>query len=385
MNETRAAIDVCVPVYNASAFIVETLDNILSQDFPDFRVLVSVDRSTDDSAELCESFSDDPRVELYRHTDRLGYVGNVNFLIRQATAPFLNFTPHDDLPQPGFLTRLHRFMVSNPGCSVAIPTVVGFGEHAMQFDQNEVRGPVLRRLLDVTMNQRSVAAFHGLVRIHDDPEKRALLPTEFLRDFEADVQWMARLALQGELRRVPGAATRKRFTESMTSRHWTSRTFMEARRLTAAHTARLAELAFTVCDTDAERDQVMMAALLRLKGGGFNWGVSSRSRLKFLTKLFITREFRKVLTGQAAKYFESSRQRDWQQLISLDRGVVGATVRAVAARHLVIKGDLKPAEKLYHEALKMDPEAGWKSEIRDLILRQGQTRDSRKPTHPNFS
>lgn len=373
MNKTRAAIDVCIPVYNASAFIAETLDNILSQDFPDFRVLVSVDRSTDGSAERCKTFSDDPRVVLYRHTERMGYVGNVNFLIRQASAPFLNFTPHDDLPQPGFLTRLHRFIESDPGCSVAIPTVVGFGEHAMQFDQHEVRGPVLRRLLDVIMNQRSVAAFHGLVRIHHDPEKRAYLPTEFQRDFEADVQWMARLALQGELRRVPGAVTQKRFTESMTSRHWTPRTIQESRRLSAAHTARLTELAFTVCDRDAERDKVMMAALLRLKGGGFNWGVPSRSRLKFLTKLFITREFRIALTGRAAEYFEPSRLRDWQRLISLDRGVVGATVRAVAAQQWAAKGNLKQAGKLYHEALQMDPEAGWKNEIRELVLQQPST------------
>ena len=41
-SEQPAAIDVCVPVYNAACFLRETIDSILSQDFSDFRLLLSV-------------------------------------------------------------------------------------------------------------------------------------------------------------------------------------------------------------------------------------------------------------------------------------------------------------------------------------------------------
>ena len=43
------AVTVCVPVFNAAAFLAETLDSIAAQSFADIKVLISLDRSGDDS------------------------------------------------------------------------------------------------------------------------------------------------------------------------------------------------------------------------------------------------------------------------------------------------------------------------------------------------
>ncbi|MDR1169369.1 MAG: glycosyltransferase [Prevotellaceae bacterium] len=54
-------ISILLPVYNAEAFLRETIDSILGQTFPDFELLAMDDGSTDRSAEIIQSYSD-PRI-----------------------------------------------------------------------------------------------------------------------------------------------------------------------------------------------------------------------------------------------------------------------------------------------------------------------------------
>ena len=75
------AVTVCVPVYNAAAFLAGTLDSITAQTFTDFKVLISLDRGDDDSEAICRRYLADRRFELIVQPRRLGWVGNVNALI----------------------------------------------------------------------------------------------------------------------------------------------------------------------------------------------------------------------------------------------------------------------------------------------------------------
>jgi glycosyltransferase involved in cell wall biosynthesis len=355
----NAAIDICVPVYNASAFVDETLQSILAQDFSDFNVLISVDQSNDESARICRRYEADKRVRVYEHARRLGYVGNSNFLMCEARAPLMKFALHDDLLFPDEIGILHEFMTREPGCSIAIPGIIGFGENSLDFDQHEVRGPALRRMLDIIMNQRSAAAFHGLVRIDPVPALRPMLPNGYLRDCEADVYWMAMAALAGELRHAEGAMERKRFLPSMTSLAWCPQTAKEGRELLVQHTARLTELAFTTCQDDPERNQVLMAALVRLRGEGLNWGVPKLNRARLLFNSRVQREFIRSLSGPAAEFARNANVATLLKCIENDRGVVGASRLARQYEKAVNRGRRARAEAIYNEALEMDPLAGW--------------------------
>jgi len=51
-------ISIIMPVYNAEAFLRETIDSILCQTFPDFELLALDDSSTDGSAEIIHSYTD---------------------------------------------------------------------------------------------------------------------------------------------------------------------------------------------------------------------------------------------------------------------------------------------------------------------------------------
>lgn len=360
-----AALDVCVPVYNAADFLNETMDSILSQDFTDFRLLLSVDASDDDSLAICRSYASDFRVRVFEHSQRLGFVGNSNFLMRTAHSEFMMFSPHDDILEPGVLRLLHDFMRREPDCSVAIPLVAGFGRGAMYFDQHEVRGSTFRRLLDVIMNQRVVAAYHGLVRINPRDGPRPMLPDGFPRGHEADVHWMAMAARNGELRRVREAVIHKRFWPGMTSRAWAPGTRREARRLLVQHTARLTEFAWPLCATDSDRHRLIMAACVRLWGLGLNYGVENAGREWPWSRRVLTRSLLQSLRGPSAQFARGRNFSGMLHQISLDEGVVGASVLARQAEHEACQGRETEARRHFRRAIALDPDAGWAAPFRE--------------------
>ncbi len=59
------AVTVCLPVYNASAYLRECIDSILGQTFPDFELLIVDDGSTDESADIVRSYADPAYPFLY--------------------------------------------------------------------------------------------------------------------------------------------------------------------------------------------------------------------------------------------------------------------------------------------------------------------------------
>ncbi|MDP9347873.1 MAG: glycosyltransferase, partial [Gemmatimonadota bacterium] len=55
---TRAPrISVALPVYNGADYVGEALDNILSQDFEDFELVISENSSTDDTPGILAEYA----------------------------------------------------------------------------------------------------------------------------------------------------------------------------------------------------------------------------------------------------------------------------------------------------------------------------------------
>ena len=52
----KPLVSVVIPVYNMEEFLEETLDSVLSSDYPNFEVIVMDDGSKDRSLEIAESY-----------------------------------------------------------------------------------------------------------------------------------------------------------------------------------------------------------------------------------------------------------------------------------------------------------------------------------------
>ena len=105
-------IDVLLPVYNGEATIAETLNSILAQSEPRFRVLVIDDGSSDATAQLVRGFARrDARIELIEKANS-GLVDTLNLGLGRTRAPFIARHDSDDISYPDRfahqLARLER-------------------------------------------------------------------------------------------------------------------------------------------------------------------------------------------------------------------------------------------------------------------------------------
>jgi hypothetical protein len=105
-------VSVVIPLFNKGSYIVRCLESVASQTFADFEVIVVNDGSTDDGAELAESFADD-RVRVISQTNRgPGYARNRG--VDAARGELVAFLDADDEWLPSYLSESVRLLASKP-------------------------------------------------------------------------------------------------------------------------------------------------------------------------------------------------------------------------------------------------------------------------------
>ncbi len=108
-RETVAPVfSVVVPVYNAERYLNKALQSILSQDFPDFELILVDDGSTDGSLALLESFAEkDARIIVLNNKVNRGAAEARNRGIDTARGKYLCFVDADDYIDSGFLRHFY--------------------------------------------------------------------------------------------------------------------------------------------------------------------------------------------------------------------------------------------------------------------------------------
>ena len=198
-----------LPCHNAEAFIGATLANIASLTWPNLEILVGEDCSTDGTAAIVRDFiAGDPRFRLIERKVNLGWIGNSNDLMAQASGEFIFFAFHDDLIAPDFVEQTHGALRDRP------EAVLAFG--ALQLTEVDGRSWVL--VFDAmdhaeTLSQRTRPfinedlhwwiAVHGLFRSRAVQKVGGLKPHEE-GEYFADWHWLLHMAILGEFVRVDG-------------------------------------------------------------------------------------------------------------------------------------------------------------------------------------
>lgn len=90
-------VTVFIPAYNASRYLAETLDSVLTQSFTDFELLVVDDGSTDDTPRVLDEFRrQDSRVRVITNERNKGRPASRNIGLRLARGPYLALMDADD-------------------------------------------------------------------------------------------------------------------------------------------------------------------------------------------------------------------------------------------------------------------------------------------------
>jgi len=91
-----ATIDILIPTYNGSKYISETINSILSQSFKNFRIIISDDKSKDDTVSVIKKINDS-RITIFQNKQNLGYSKNLEAIRQHTTAKFIYLMGQDDI------------------------------------------------------------------------------------------------------------------------------------------------------------------------------------------------------------------------------------------------------------------------------------------------
>src|SRR4051812_40240705 len=99
-------ITIGVPIYRGERFLEETLHSIQRQTYKSFDVIMSLDTPDPVCEAICSKFLGDTRFRLVVQPERLGWVGNLNWLASHVTSGFWYFHQQDDLTDEAYLEIL---------------------------------------------------------------------------------------------------------------------------------------------------------------------------------------------------------------------------------------------------------------------------------------
>jgi len=104
-NTLTPKLSIGMPVYNGEEFIRKRLDNILSQTFSDFELIIS-DDSTDSTPQICKEYAKkDSRIRYIHQEKKRGWIWNFNFLLQEAIGDYFVWAPIDDKWDESFIEK----------------------------------------------------------------------------------------------------------------------------------------------------------------------------------------------------------------------------------------------------------------------------------------
>lgn len=128
-----SAVSVVLPVYNAGAFLAETLDRVLDQTHEDFELVVHDDGSTDDTPDILADYAArDARMVVQSAPNQgVGVAPAANAAIARARGDLLVRIDGDDLCRPGRLAALVALAAAHPEVDVFASRVRYFPREAV--------------------------------------------------------------------------------------------------------------------------------------------------------------------------------------------------------------------------------------------------------------
>lgn len=198
-----------MPTWNAAAFVHDTLTSLAAQTYPNLEILISDDASSDGTPAICERIvAADSHFRLVRQQRRLGWVGNVNVLLKHARGDYCFFAFHDDPIEPPYVARLVDALERFPRAVLAFSDVYSRD----RIDRYRELEGITDRLERARRIIRKQGAWwvpnRGLFRM-EAARRIGGMRRHLAGEYKADWPWLLHLALLGEFVRVPEPLIRK--------------------------------------------------------------------------------------------------------------------------------------------------------------------------------
>ncbi|OAI44768.1 hypothetical protein AYO44_13595, partial [Planctomycetaceae bacterium SCGC AG-212-F19] len=202
----RPLVSVITPTFNRSAFLAETIDSVLEQDYPNLEYIVLDDGSTDGTSELLEQYAG--RLRWTTHAN-IGETRTVNKGLTMARGEFVTIVNSDDLLLPGMVGTCVDFLTAHPDVLMAYPDWLRIDEWSRVIAHNPALDCCYEEMVRIWGCIPGPGAMLRRRALELEPGRN---PTyRFVGDFE---YWL-RLGLHGSMKRIPLAlATHRSHNDS---------------------------------------------------------------------------------------------------------------------------------------------------------------------------
>lgn len=194
-------ITVGLPVYQGADLVGKALECLRLQTFSDFEVVISVDGGDRATAAACEPFLADPRFRMIVQKERLDWVGNFNWLLKQELGEFFCYRQHDDESSLEFFSVLMEATASHPDAAAVYCDCRFGGARGRVESAASIDGEPFDRVIHYIRTMASAAPARGLIRSAAIHAAGPVRSDEFRAPMEIFV-WLARLLRWGSFMRV---------------------------------------------------------------------------------------------------------------------------------------------------------------------------------------
>lgn len=208
MQESAALVSVLIPCYNSASFIDRTLNFARSQTFGAIAIKVSIDAGDDGTAQRVRAHAaGDSRIVVHEQHSRLGWTGNVNFLLGQVDTPFFFLYFHDDELLPRYTERMLQRLQAHPQAAGAYCDMGHFGDSDHVSTGPAYLGTPVQRLLTLMLAPHRGSPLRAMLRTECAGHLR--LPDMDSRGFWANEPFLMEMLLAGPLDHVPEVLYRR--------------------------------------------------------------------------------------------------------------------------------------------------------------------------------
>ena len=134
---SRFLLTVLMPVYNAEAFLKDSIGSVLKQTYVDFEFIILDDGSTDNSLKIIKDYAkEDKRIKVLVNNKNQKTAKSRNILIQKTTTEFVAWIDADDISLPYWLQTQMDFLKQNPNIDVVSCHLQFFGGRELIFKRH---------------------------------------------------------------------------------------------------------------------------------------------------------------------------------------------------------------------------------------------------------
>lgn len=197
-------VSVGVPVFNAEAFLDETLDSLLAQSFSDYEIIISDNGSTDRTEAICRSYAArDSRIHYHRHQTNRGAAWNHNRVFSLARGEYFKWAAADDVCAPEYLEKCVTALDRDPAAVLACSNVMEIDEGGRALGLRMISTEAVLGT-PVSRFRRNIRLDHLCLHVYGVIRSAILRQTELIGPFtDSDRVLLAHLVLFGHFVLIP--------------------------------------------------------------------------------------------------------------------------------------------------------------------------------------